>query len=659
MQIRSKLFIIMISLVTTSIVVPSFVALNTFTSSLETEITDELKQEALSSMDKLSRLMFERVSDLNFLTNPGNIIISGTQDNNFTMAEKVEYLRKIETANKAYASISLYDQNGIKIGDTRSLGIGSNGSQEPFFKNVIGDDAGSIYYDEAPTFSSDLQQYVLHFSAPVYDVKNNQTSGVLVLTFPLNKINNIMSEAGGSISGNVDVELLSDDGRIIYSNNDQKSVLEKKVNNLMIFDKLRNSSARTETIVTNPSERNSDDDDSNNVTGNMIFIGAKEPGFLDYKGNNWSSILAVNTEDAFRDVTALRIQFIMIAVIILVISIVLVFIFARSISRPIIRLRDITNEVSKGNFDTKIDPQKGGSDELAQLTSSFEHMRQTIVNKTRELLRANEELKQKDRLKDEFINIAAHELRTPIQPILTLSDVLRHKLRNRVNSIRSSGNSRDSSGNSNGNSSASNNAAAVLDPEIEHILDIIIKDAKRMSRLSQGILDVARIESKEFDLNLQRFDIVSALSDFVTDFKRQLAKDRQDLNLVFEQQAGGTVYVNADRDKIIQVVSNLLSNAIKFTEGGTISVRVGINPQNKKEIIISIKDTGVGIDPTVLPELFTKYSSRSIGGIGLGLYISKNIIEAHGGKIWVENNPDGKGVTFFFALLSYNLGIEE
>ncbi len=633
MQIRSKLFIIMISLVTTSIVVPSVVALNTFTSSLETEITDELKQEALSSMDKLSRLMFERIADLKFLTDRGNVVISSTESNNFTTAEKVEYLRKIETANKAYASISLYDQNGMKIGDTRSLGLGSNSSQEPFYKNVI--DGADIYYDEVPTFSNDLQQYVIHFSAPLYDVKNNQTSGVLVLTFPLNKINNIMREAGGSKSGDVDIELLSEDGRIIYSNNDQKSVLTKNVNDLMIFDKLRNSTDRVETIIANPSESNGASD-SNSENRKMIFIGAKEPGFLDYKGNNWSSILAVTTDDAFRAVTTLRNQFIMIAVIILVISITLVFIFARSVSRPIIKLRDITNEVSKGNFDTKIKAQKGGSDELAELSSSFENMRQTIVSKTRELLKANEELKQKDRLKDEFINIAAHELRTPIQPILSLSDVLRDKLRSR---------------------------STVLDPEVESILDIITKNAKRLSRLAQGILDVARIESKEFDLNLQRFDILSALSDFAIDSKRQVAEDRQDLNLVFEAETDGKgktnsynnnrnrIYVNADRDKIFQVVSNLLSNAIKFTRDGTISVRVGINPQSKKEVIISIKDTGVGIDPIVLPELFTKYSSRSIGGIGLGLYIAKNIVEAHGGRIWVENNDDGKGVTFFFTLL--------
>lgn len=213
------------------------------------------------------------------------------------------------------------------------------------------------------------------------------------------------------------IDLLSNDGLLIYSNNDQKSVLKKKVSDLEIFDKLRNSPERVEVVI-GPNDNASGG--SNGGTGEIIFIGAKEPGFLDYRGNNWSAILAVNTDDAFGSVITLRNQFIIIAVIILVISIASVFIFARSISRPLIKLRDITNEVSKGNFDTKIETQKGGGDELAQLSSSFENMRQTVVEKTKEILQANEGLRQKDRLKDEFINIAAHELRTPIQPILGL-----------------------------------------------------------------------------------------------------------------------------------------------------------------------------------------------------------------------------------------------
>src|SRR5512145_2989201 len=120
MQIRSRLFIIMISLVTAAIVVPSIIALNTFIRSLETEITEDLKISALNAMDKLSRLMFERLADLRFITYPGNTGITNSDDN-ITLTEKVEYLRQIEIANKAYASISIYNASGIKIGDTRSI----------------------------------------------------------------------------------------------------------------------------------------------------------------------------------------------------------------------------------------------------------------------------------------------------------------------------------------------------------------------------------------------------------------------------------------------------------------------------------------------------------------------------------------------------------
>ena len=117
------------------------------------------------------------------------------------------------------------------------------------------------------------------------------------------------------------------------------------------------------------------------------------------------------------------------------ISTFLVFLFARSISRPIIKLRDVTNEVSKGNLGN-VDTQKSGGDELTQLSSSLENMRKTILARTEEVLRANEELKLKDKLKDEFINVAAHELRTPIQPILGLCEVLRSKLRKDVPGVQ-------------------------------------------------------------------------------------------------------------------------------------------------------------------------------------------------------------------------------
>jgi signal transduction histidine kinase len=617
MQIRSRLFIIMISLVTTAIVVPSVIALNTFTRSLEIEITNELKVHALDAMDKLSRLMAERIADIKFLTDPGNIVISGSEKN-FPVGQKVEYLRQIEEANKAYASISLYNTSGIKIGDTRSIGIGANDSAESYYQNAIN---GRLYYDQVPIFSRNMRQYVMHFSAPLHNVTNNEINGVLVLTFPINKINEIMLEAGGTISNNANVDLLSDQGLLIYSNNDQASVLKKKVTGLPIFYRLHNSSDRIESEIT-------EEDPRGNGSGKTIFIGTNEPGFLDYKGNNWSLVIGVSTEDAFKSVSLLRNQFILIAVVILSVSIVLVFIFARSISKPIIKLRDLTNEVSKGNFDIKVDIQKGADDELSQLSFSFENMRQTILARTKDVLRANEELRLKDRLKDEFINVAAHELRTPIQPILGLCEVLRSKIKK--------GQGIDRRG------------------EEEQLLDVIVKNAKRLRGLAQEILDVTRIESKGFDLNLQKIDLVALLLDVISDTKDQINKDSENLNLVLERAAASTgrndpIFVTADKDKIIQAANNLLNNAIKFTKSGTISVKVSVNDQTN-EVTVSIKDTGEGIDRSILPHLFTKFSSKSFEGIGLGLFITKNIVEAHGGRIWAENNPDGRGATFFFTL---------
>jgi signal transduction histidine kinase len=115
-----------------------------------------------------------------------------------------------------------------------------------------------------------------------------------------------------------------------------------------------------------------------------------------------------------------------------------------------------------------------------------------------------------------------------------------------------------------------------------------------------------------------------------------------------------TITVLADKQRIIQVVSNLLNNAVKFTKQGVITIRTAkkkrLKRSEKDEVIVSIRDTGTGIHPQILPKLFTKFVSESPKGTGLGLYICKNIIQAHGGKIWAENNADANGATFMFSL---------
>jgi signal transduction histidine kinase len=168
-----------------------------------------------------------------------------------------------------------------------------------------------------------------------------------------------------------------------------------------------------------------------------------------------------------------------------------------------------------------------------------------------------------------------------------------------------------------------------------------------MQRLAEDILDATRIESHLLKLNKERFDLNELISNAVQDYRNGIEKDNRGIKLL-DSPSKQDIVVEADRSRLTQVISNLLSNAIKFTTEGTISVSTEKKDDN--QVIVSVKDTGSGIDHEILTRLFSKFSAKSFEGTGLGLFISKNIVEAHGGKIWAENNSDGKGATFAFSL---------
>jgi signal transduction histidine kinase len=215
-------------------------------------------------------------------------------------------------------------------------------------------------------------------------------------------------------------------------------------------------------------------------------------------------------------------------------------------------------------------------------------------------------------MQKEFINITAHELRTPVQSLLVLTEVLYSK---------------------------------VKDIEEHKLLDSTIKSAKRLQRLSNDILDVTRIESKSLELNKKQFKLNNVILDVMTDLKSQIVNDKVELS---SSQSTQDIFVKADKERITQVISNLLNNAIKFTEEGIILISTEV--KDNGYVFVTVKDTGQGIHHDILPRLFSKFASKSFQGTGLGLFISKNIVEAHGGKIWAENNSDGRGATFTFSL---------
>ena len=225
-----------------------------------------------------------------------------------------------------------------------------------------------------------------------------------------------------------------------------------------------------------------------------------------------------------------------------------------------------------------------------------------------------EQLKVHDKMQKDFINIAAHELRTPIQPILGLTEAILSQSK---------------------------------DDTQKELLEVVVRNAKRLTTLIENILDVTRIENQSMSLRKERFNLNRIILNILEGYKSQDSKKKDNVKIVFTSK--DDFLVEADKGRIMQVISNLMNNAIKFTVKGTITVTTKKEEENN-EIIVSIKDTGTGIDPEIMPRLFSKFATKSQTGTGLGLFISQNIVEAHGGKIWAENNSDGKGSIFSFSL---------
>jgi two-component system, OmpR family, sensor histidine kinase VicK len=249
---------------------------------------------------------------------------------------------------------------------------------------------------------------------------------------------------------------------------------------------------------------------------------------------------------------------------------------------------------------------------------SYDSMFESLWKQTQ----LNEELKCNEKMQKEFINIAAHELRTPVQPILGMAELLELSFEGGKEKIEIS----------------------------KDDIELILRNAKRLERLSSDVLETARIDSQSLRLNKERFGLKEVISGSIRDAESQI--DDQDITIHYDPK---DIVVNADKGRISEVISNILDNAIKFTRKGSIAISTEVKTNNNHntyndEAIVLIRDEGAGIDSEIASRLFSKFATNSQKGTGLGLYISKSIVEAHGGKIWANNNEDEKGATFGFSL---------
>ncbi|MFN2434286.1 MAG: sensor histidine kinase [Nitrososphaeraceae archaeon] len=257
--------------------------------------------------------------------------------------------------------------------------------------------------------------------------------------------------------------------------------------------------------------------------------------------------------------------------------------------------------------------------ELNEVYSDLQHSFEALSELNIRLRAVNDELRMRNDIQAEFINVAAHELRTPTQSIIGYCEMLE-----------------------------------MFPDTSKDYLERLARNADRLYTLISDLLDVTRLEIGMLKLIKSEFNLTNIVREVIEDIKRKTylstkdnveVKVKPNIKSIFPSSP---IMVHGDRERIAQVIINLLNNAIKFTNSGTITV--SIKPAVRTLITVSVKDSGKGIDSQIQPKLFQKFSTNSDKGIGLGLFISKNIIEAHGGSITAKNNKHARGATFSFTL---------
>jgi two-component system, OmpR family, sensor histidine kinase VicK len=238
----------------------------------------------------------------------------------------------------------------------------------------------------------------------------------------------------------------------------------------------------------------------------------------------------------------------------------------------------------------------------------------------------NLESKKANQMQKEFMNVAAHELRTPIQPIVGLAHLLRYE-------------------------------KEYMKGKEQESLDVIIRNAERLQRLAENILDASRIESQRLTLRKGKFNLNDLLFNIVQDYCQQGKNSTSsgERIAILYKPPDEDIVVEADKERISQVMRNIIGNALEFTNEGNVSVTLRRERQKEKEgkqiAVVTVRDTGCGVDPAIMSRVFEKFVTKSEKGTGLGLFVSKSIVQAHEGRIWVQNNTDGeKGATFYFTL---------
>ena len=617
------------------------------------EMEQTIKSEILKKLEivaKLKEKNFQDVFEQN--TEKLNLVSSRYQlkveldnynNNNKSESQKImnEIIQAIKPQITKFEDIIILDLSGKVVASTNNIYLGTNHNNDTYFIEGKKQNNVTILYKDK------YQKLKSYLTGPL--ILNNKLLGVVTIFYDLGDLLSMFKVFEEQVAtGEINLVKKDNNGDALIINplrfNPEASlnltVSKDRVDSPIIQSLLKNEKTFTET---------------KDYRGMDVLAVTR---YLEKLG--WGLVVKMDKAEAFAPLENQKYVTIFIGILVGIAIITTSTFLGNSISKPIQKLRDVMKDVAQGKFDSKIDVK--GPQEIEELAKQFDLMRFNIANtnihlneivkertkkienaisnlkekeealeeSNKNLVLANEKLSLQSKIQRDFINITAHELRTPIVPIITLSELLYSKIK-KENKIQK-------------NPSKENEKK-------QEFLEVILRNCYRLYRLTEDVLDVTKIESQTMKMNKEIIQLNEIIENVVKDYREIINKKRygsDQVSIVFEPSKD-IILVNADKGRIIQVLSNLLDNALKFTKEGNIIITIKKIKENQ-QVMVTIKDSGTGLDPEIIPQLFKKFATKSEQGTGLGLFISKNIIETHDGIMWGENNSESNGSTFYFTL---------
>lgn len=630
MKFSAKLTALSTAIFLVSCSVVTYFVYTSSTRVLEEQIKDKLEDQAFHTMDKIDRMLFERYTDIKSLAS--DEVIKSRKSSPEQITRK---LTDFKNAYKDYASISFFDMNRIRLADTSGIDIGEQHAFNGYWPAIDVDREFVMVITECKA----LNIPVFYFAYIVRDNKN-VPFGVVVSRMPVGQLYDIASKASGihSHENNLNVSLVANDGLLLYSNQKSKGPLKEISPD---WEAVRNFSEFKGKIGTVRHYCFGEEELS-------TFV--HQQGYQDFKGNDWTLIVCIPIETAFAAATELRNRLLIILSILGVCIFLIILLFSLTVSRPMKKLSKAADKIGKGNLDINVKVTSG--DEIGQLTQSFNKMALDLKEGRERYRKLNEELELKVHERTEQLLDAQEELvrKEKLSILGQLSGSVGHELRNPLGVI--------------------SNAVYFLqttmsgaDETVREYLDIIKSEVNNSLRIISDLLEFSRTKTPQ----IRSIPVNEMIS-------QSLDKCNIPGNITIQIDIPETLpLISVDPFQMGQVFQNLITNGVQaMPDGGVLRISARIVPSSKFQvqgseipplspplprgemggrdfIEISVTDTGEGISPENMSKLFQPLFTTKARGIGLGLALSKRIIEANNGSIEVQSQS-GKGTTFTVIL---------